>query len=143
MQLTQECLDRDYRGAGKAWAAVQNGQVVALRYMDHRPEWPDKPAWVAAIQEHATGLDERCLPVCRGNQALAKMAAAAQACADCPRPKDGERYRPTELLTMARAALAAAQEVSFTVHRKRCREELARHGEVVSGMCSCTEFIPQ
>jgi hypothetical protein len=45
-----------------------------------------------------------------------------------------------ELLAMARAALAAADAASFRLYRAKCREELAKLGEVKSGMCSCTEF---
>lgn len=132
----------DYRGAGKAWAAVADGRVVALRYMDAAPlDWPDKPAWVAAVEQTAAGLDESLLPVAHGSQTLARVAQAAQACEDCPTPPRRSRYRPAELLTMARAALAAAHQAAFAAHRTRCREELSLLGEVRSGLCSCYEFV--
>lgn len=134
---------RDYHGCGKAWAAVSpSGEILAIRYMgDHFLDWPAMPAWIAAVKRHATGLDECCLPTCRSSKALAIMAAAAQACDDCPKPPRRERYRPTELLTMARAAMTAADSASFSAYRERCRAELADLGEVISGMCSCYHFI--
>ena len=141
-QITHECLIRDYHGAGRAWAAVADGVVVALRYMGDSPGcWADKPAWVAAVEQHATGLDAGLLPTCRGSKALAAMAEAAAACDDCPKPSRRPRYRPTELLSMARAALTAAHGAAFSKHRERCRTELGQFGDVVSGMCSATEFV--
>jgi len=141
-QITPECLGNDYDGAGKAWAAIVGGQVTALRYMGKCPtDWDAKPAWIAAIEAHATGLDSHLLPTCRGSKALTAMAAAAHDCDDCPRPKNRQQYRPTELLTMARAALAAAHDAAFAKYRERCHAELGQLGDVVSGMCSATEFV--
>jgi hypothetical protein len=31
--LTSECLDREYHGCGKAWVAIKDGRVIAIRYM--------------------------------------------------------------------------------------------------------------
>ncbi len=140
IDISSECLERDYHGCGKAWGALRDGVVVAIRYMDHAADWPTEPAWVRAVREHATGLGGSLLPTCHGSHKLAAMAAAAQACDDCPRPPKRDRYRPAELLTMARAAMAAVQSASFARYREQCRAELAAIGEVVSGECSCTKF---
>jgi hypothetical protein len=145
LDLTAECLDRDYHGCGKAWAAVKEDQVVALRYMgeDHTGNWPTEPelpAWVKAVRRAAMGSDTRGLPTSWASRNLAKLAAAAEAAGDCPRPPRRPRYRPTELLTMARAAILAVDGAQFGAYRERCRAELGQIGEVVSGMCSCTKF---
>ena len=133
---------KDYHGCGKAWAAIKDGQVVALRYMGDCPrDWPDKPAWIAAVEQAADGLDESFLPTAGSSKALTAIAQAASACEDCPAPPRRERYRPAELLSMARAALAAADTANFAAYRRKCREELAKLGEVVSGECSCFEFM--
>jgi hypothetical protein len=144
LKLSAQCLERDYHGAGKAWAAIRDGEVVALRYMGDHPiaghgdyEVPD---WVRAVMQASTGLDDSFLPVCRGSQALAALASAAQACADCPVPQRRERYRPAELLTMARAALAALDAAAFEAYRAKCRTELAELGEVRSGVAGGHEF---
>ena len=141
-QLRSDCLEKEYHGCGKAWAAIKDGQVVALRYMGDYPlDWRDQPEWIKAFQQAAIDLGECFLLTTNdGSTKLAAIAAAAEACADCPRPPRHRRYRPTELLTMARAARAAAEAASFQVYRARCREELAQLGEVKSGMCSCHEF---
>jgi hypothetical protein len=139
--ISKGVLDRDYRGCGKAWAAVKDGEIVALRYMGADRTPYDVPAWVKAVQADCEGIDERCLPDAWSSHGLAKLAAAAAACPDCPTPPRRARYRPKELLSMARAVLAAADETNFTDYRTRCRAELAAMGTVVSGMCSCTEFV--
>jgi len=135
-------LARDYHGAGKAWAAVRDGKVIALRYMgEHRPEIGTLPAWVREVRTHAEGLDNHMLPTAWSSHGLSKLAQAAETAADCPRRPKGGQYRPRELLTMARAAIAAADSASFAAYRERIRKELAAMGDVVSGMCSCTQFV--
>lgn len=144
LKIEQTCMDRDYHGCGRAWAAVVGGQVVAIRYMgDHVADDTALPAWVRAVRDNAEGLDSHLLPTAWSSNGLSKLAGAAEAAGDCPRTPRGKRYRPKELLTMARAALAAVDTSSFASHRERSRAELAQIGEVVSGMCSCCEFVPR
>jgi len=145
LDLTSEVLDKDYHGCGKVWAAVRDGKVVALRYMeDHPGDYRAKlPEWVKAVEKAANGCDNHMLPTSHGSKNLAAIAAAAQACEDCPKPPKKERYRPTELLAMARACLIAFDGDSFINYRAKCREELSKLGDVVSGMCSCTQFYPK
>ena len=142
--ITKECLATEYHGAGKAWAAVRDGQVVALRYMgDHPiPGHGDYtvPDWIRGILDAAEGLDDHFLPITHSSKGLTKLASAASACDDCPVPPRRERYRPSELLTMARAALATLDSASFARYRQRCRDELAKLGDLISGTCSCTKF---
>lgn len=141
IDLTAECLDREYHGCGKAWAAVKNGKIVALRYMgEFAADRSGLPAWIRAVCNSATGLDDHMLPTARSSKALAAIAVAASACDDCPTPPRRARYRPAELLTMARAAIAAWDSASFGVYREKCRAELAEIGTIVSGTCSCTQF---
>ncbi len=140
-QISDECKDRDYTGCGKAWGAIVSDQVVALRYMGQASidDWC-KPAWIIAVERTATGLDASLLPTCRGSKDLAKLAEAAAACDDCPTPPHRDRYRPTELLSIARAAIIAAHGAIFASYREQCRAELAKIGALKSGMCSCYEF---
>ena len=37
LELTPDALEYEYHGCGKAWAAVVDGKVVALRYMGSHP----------------------------------------------------------------------------------------------------------
>lgn len=141
LEIPKDVLDRDYHGCGKAWAAVKNGKIAAIRYMgDHTPDFNGLPEWVRAIQGNAEGLDHSMLPTAWSGRGLSRLAAAAQAAGDCPTPPKRDRYRPKELLTIARAAIGAVRHASFSEYRKEKRAELAAIGEVVSGMCSCTEF---
>lgn len=153
-EITSECLTNDYHGYGKAWAAIKDGKVIALTYMsqgtypmsDPRRNWGGKteralPAWIRAVRNNAEGLDDQTLPTAWSSHGLNKLAIAASACSDCPkRPRDGD-YRPRELLTMARAAIIAACAADFAAWRLHARTELAELGMVMSGMCSCTEFV--
>lgn len=142
-KISESCSD--YHGCGKAWAAIVDGEVVALRYMgDHPlPGYGDYevPNWVRAVLDNVNGLDERYLPVCRGSKALSKVAQAAEACDDCPKPPRRERYRPSELVRMAREVLIELDQSAFTAYRAKCRDELGKRGVVKSGMASCYEFI--
>lgn len=153
-QLTSDCLTNDYHGCGKAWAAVKDGAVVALRYMSQgtypianpRGNWGGNierglPNWIQAIRKNAEGLDNHTLPTAWSSRGLSKLSAAASACADCPKRPRGGSYRPRELLTMARAAIIAACAADFTSWREHARAELSQFGAVMSGMCSCTEFV--
>ena len=76
-EICNRALESDYRGCGKAWAAVVPGveghYVAAIRYMD--------------------------------------------------------------------LGTANRRNMSFADWRNEARRELGKIGEVVSGMCSCTEFI--
>ena len=77
MKISDQALKNDYRGCGKAWAAVVTGvegpYVAAIRYMD--------------------------------------------------------------------LGTANRRSMTFADWRNEARRELAEIGDVVSGMCSCTEFI--
>jgi len=79
------------------------------------------------------------LPTAWSSHGLAKLARAARACDDCPKPRRAD-YRPSELLAMARTALEAASHDAFAIYRAKCRAELAKLGTVVSGMASCYEL---
>ena len=140
--LTPKCLERDYHGCGKAWAAIDDkDRVVALRYMDsHWIDFKDLPKWIRALRKAAKSQDSRGLPTAHSSAAYALLANAAQECSDCPIPPRKERYRPSELLQMARAALAQVDAEQFAKYRQKSRDEMARLGRVVSGMCSCTKF---
>lgn len=140
IDIPQDVLDRDYKGCGRAWAAYKDGRIVALRYMAQGNELP-LTGWLKAVLDSAGGLDYHMLPVANSSKALSALAKAASACSDCPTPPRKDRYRPTELLSMARAAIAALDAENFTKHRQTCRAELAKLGDVISGMCSTHEFV--
>lgn len=142
--ITPECLERQYHGCGKAWAAVQNGKIIAMRYIGERriqTAYEGLPAWVKAVNDNAEGRDNRMLPTAWSSRGLGAMAAAASECSDCPRKIRGGKYRPRELLTMARAVLIAADAADFAAWRALARAELAELGTVVGGICSCAEFV--
>ena len=142
----------DYRGCGKAWIAIGDNAVVAIRYMDRlqdrengersAPEMDGCPAWVLAIlaTEHAW-WDGRDICGVRGGQRLAAIARAADSAPDCPRPPRRERYRPSELLKLASQLLRAIDAALFGAYRERMRAELSALGEVRSCMISCWQAV--
>ena len=143
-KVSKKC--ETYRGCGHAWAAVRDGEVVALRYMDHHVPDYDVPDWVRAVMDNCNGLDRRGLPTCSGSRTFARVGVAAYACADCPKPPSAsgrKEYRPSELVSQARDLISALESASFSRYRDRCRSELCNEGWVVSGMASCYELIPK
>tara|TARA_Y100000310_G_scaffold307482_1_gene349603 strand:- start:4268 stop:4795 length:528 start_codon:yes stop_codon:yes gene_type:complete len=140
--IPNDVLDRDYHGAGKAWAAIAQGEVVAIRYVDNFDELVrELPEWVNAANDNAEGRQFNMLPTAWSSNGLSKLATAVRATADCPKRPRGGDYKPSELLTMARAALLANSEARFASYREEMRTELAELGEVRSGMCSACEFV--
>ncbi len=140
--ITPACIEADYHGAGRAWAAVEGDRVVALRYMRDRPiDDSELPGWITTVIVAADGLDSHGLPVIQSRAGFAAMAGDLAARPDCPKPPRRDRYRPAELLKLARVELATRDSVAFVKYRDRCRDELAELGNVVSGMCSCAAFF--
>lgn len=133
----------DYRGCGAAWAALDNhNEIIALRYMSECPtDRSNQPRWVQSIARTANGLDGLNLPTCSGSTALSKIGKAANSCKDCPTPPRRAAYRPSELLAMARDLIESSDLDQWTAYRAKCRDELAELGRVVSGRCSCYQFV--
>lgn len=139
--LQKTPAEKNYRGCGNALAAIHGGKVIALRYVEE-PLCPDNaPAWVAAIFKNAEGNDASGLPDAWSSKGLARLAHAASACADCPKRRNGTRYRPKEILAMARAALLTLRAHAQKEIEQCARGELSELGEVVSGKCSCWQFV--
>ena len=84
LKISKQVLMNEYRGCGRAWAAVVDGCVVALRYMD---------------------------------QPYVKV------------PADNE------------IGFLRVKPLPFTQYRETSRAEMASIGAVVSGECSCGEFL--
>lgn len=56
-QLQKSKAKDDYRGSGKAWAAIKNDEVVALRYMGNFALNPEEAEpWVCAAYKAYRGL---------------------------------------------------------------------------------------
>jgi len=141
----------DYRGCGKAWVAVKDNAVIAIRYMERlgignpdersAAEIDGLPQWVAAILSVDHIYFDREVSGCRGSLWLAAIAEAADAAPDCPRPPRRERYRPTELVRLADLQLGAIDAALFGDYRERMLAELAELGEVRSCMISCWQAV--
>jgi hypothetical protein len=141
-EISEDCKATQYHGCGKAWAAIKDDKVVAIRYMDRcQVDRSELPKWVQAVASNSEGLDNHMLPTAWSSKGLSMLAAAAQACEDCPSRRNGSRYRPNELLRMSRAILEKHNKAEFAKYRQACRDELAQFGQVISGQCSCFEFI--
>lgn len=140
--LSEDILATQYRGAGDAYAAVSGNQVVALRYYERDRLATDAlPAWVSAVVDAAEGTDSKMMPTAWSSRSLAAIAKAASAVVDCPKPARRDRYRPTELLSMARAVIVEARGTANRQQKAEIEAELAQLGTVYRGMASCSEFV--
>ena len=147
MQVYEVDQSTGYRGAGRAWAAIKNGQVADIRYMgdwhelgDVAPMESRMPAWVYAMYISNLPMNEHDLqytsPKKRGELKKAAIAAG--------RPAHGPRGGHIMATTIIREAMRIAQEAekaAFTEWREKCRTELSEIGNVVGGMCSCHQFV--
>lgn len=135
--------ESSYSGCGKVWAAINDDQVLALRYMGDAPGdyMTTLPAWVKIVAENCDGLDHHWMPTYHSGATHARLGRLLAACPDTPKPPRRAAFRPAELVKMARNIIADAKSESFGKYRAKCREELAQIGEVVSGECSCYELV--
>ena len=121
---------KDYRDCGRAWAAFKDDQVVALRYLgDMRASSTvGLEAWEIAL------LDNRFK-----RNGVAKKAAIVAGHPGCT-PRGGY-IGEKRLIETALEKQQKIQSRLFTEYRAKCRQELARYGQVIGGMCSCWEFV--
>lgn len=142
-QIQGSHADSQYEGCGRAWAAIKDGQVVAIRYMhkcNERAAVDALPAWVKAVDP--CGLDA----VYRRNRPpAAVLGRCKRAAIAAGHPETGPRggYIPaTRIVNEAMAFWRAADRADFGTYRAKVRAELETMGEVTSGMLSCWEFLP-
>ncbi len=135
--------EKDYLGCGKAWAAIKNNVPVALRYMGQFSFDPSKaPAWVLAVYESYCTISEpssRIDYISPTNLGKIKKAAVSAGY-----PEFGPRGGHVKASTIAREARSILQKLEkeqFADYRTSSRDELRKLGDVVSGMCSCREFV--
>jgi hypothetical protein len=152
-----------YRGCGKAWAAKKDGEIVALLPMGgvnkHQekllgyepPSPPPRPVLEALRAGHPKGYycdDVRGFELLgpRGKHEACEVAIAAGLISATT--KGGRPVSGSTLCSRIRAIIAGEQHErekwdseAFAAWRLFARNTLAKQGEVISGMCSCHEFI--
>ena len=137
-KLQNTNAEKDYHGSGKAWAAIKNDKVVALRYMGRFALDPSKsniPDWVKAVFDDCR-WEGRFAPT-----TLAKSKKAAVAAGHPEFGPRGGSIKPSIIAREARNIIFELEREQFGEYRNSARKELSGLGEVVSGMCSCWEFI--
>lgn len=144
-QIQGSPVESQYHGCGPAWAAIKDGQVQAIRYMDDRRATPavDRlPNWARAVLSgDAHPVVYRFIDAVPASVLGAAKKAAIAAGHPATGPKGG--YIPARrIVGEAWALYLDASREDFGAYRLRCRAELAELGEVVSGMLSCWEFLP-
>ena len=135
--------EKDYLGCGKAWAAIKNNVPVALRYMGQFSFDPSTaPAWALAVFKTYCTIHEPSFRVDYISPTdLGKIKKAA---VSAGYPEFGPRGGHVKASTIAREARAMLQKLEkeqFGDYRTSSRDELRKLGDVVSGMCSCREFV--
>lgn len=137
-KLQNTNAEKDYHGSGKAWAAIKDDKVVALRYMGRFALDPSKsniPEWVKAVFDDCR-WEGRFAPT-----TLAKIKKAAVAAGHPEFGPRGGSIKPSIIAREARNIIFELEREQFGEYRNSARKELSGLGEVVSGMCSCWEFI--
>lgn len=124
--------DAGYRGCGKAWAAVnEENVVIKIQYMDggvpYAPTEGLEPWQIAALDN----VGKRS-----GKAKEAAIAAGHPGVG----PRGGYVGEST-IVRRAEEAQARVKAALFGDYRKKCREDLSKKGRLISGMCSCRQFV--
>lgn len=131
---------KDYHGLGKAWASIKDGEVIALRYMgDFAPKYKQAPEWAKAAHRAYSILKCEIKNISPTHLALIKKAAIAAGHPN--RGTRGGNIKASYIASMAQYELEKSEKEEFAEYRNNCRQELAELGEVLSGQCSCYQFI--
>jgi|TARA_R110000823_G_C15526484_1_gene456262 hypothetical protein len=139
-KLQNTNAEKDYHGCGKAWAAIKNDKVVALRYMGQFAFDPSKsnmPEWVKVVYDDCRWAGRF------GPTTLVKIKKAAIAAGHPEFGPRGGRIKPSVMAYEARSIIFNSEREQFGEYRNSARKELSGLGEVISGMCSCWEFITE
>jgi hypothetical protein len=142
-----------YRGCGRAWAALNNGQIVAIVYMSGEgrsnhaeftpPNQIPRPVY-EAIRENSVKYFNLNSP--SRKHELCQIAIRA----DLISGTKGNNLPVTGSTLCARLRVKIREEEEakekwdaeyFAAWRTYARSKLAEFGEIISGMCSCHEFI--
>jgi len=143
-----------YKGCGKAWAAVKGGQIVAMIYMGQGEKYfASFPPFSCKLPlRQALGIDceEKYFNYKspRGKSEICKAAVKLGFISD--KKTNGLTVSGSTLCNRLRKIMRAeAKQIEicnkdyFENWRNFARAELAKFGEVISGMCSCHQFIPK
>lgn len=143
--IPTDVAERDYHGCGKAWAAIRDGKVVAIRYMSPGRGYPHEDLMHMTdlryglmdhereiYPAHAFWFDQKAQ---NPNRGMPYISTAAKLSGRWPSKAEYYRAMAREQEANQRAGRAA-----FEAYRAACREDLAKMGDVISGMCSCHQF---
>ena len=125
---------------GRAWAAIKNGQAVAVRYMGDWPE-PSLPAWVHAMRANGLPRTEYELEH-KSGQAIAELKKVAVDAGHHAQGPRGGNIKPTDIIRQAMRIVSEAERDAFQQWREKCRAELAEVGTVQGGWCDIAGFTP-
>jgi hypothetical protein len=148
-----------YHGCGKAWAAIRNGEVVALSYMggtnqrsckDYtNPPYPNLPA-KEGLGLYFDRSSRWPLNIgWRSNREKAELVDSAVHLGLISDTKtNGANVSRATLMSRLIATLRAEYEIwlkweteCFEAWRTYSRTKLSEFGDLTSGVCSCHEFI--
>jgi len=132
-----------YKGAGHAWAAIKGGRVIALEYMgEFSFDRSQLPAWILAVLEVEPGLRDHDFKVKYiPPLILSKIRRTAIDNGHAEKGPRGGIIKPSDIAKEAQNIINVMEHEQFGEFRKTCRARLSKLGFVVSGMCSCGEFI--
>lgn len=141
LQNTQ--AQNDYHGCGKAWLAIKDNTPIALRYMGafefNRSELPK---WCQAVLDSYCIIGELNTQIdCINAFELSKIKKSAIAAGHPAVGPRGGHIKASKIANDAQRLIDDEQHRQFSEYRLASRAELAEKGDVVSGMCSCYEFV--
>lgn len=135
----------DYHGCGKAWAAIKDGEILAIRYMSRAvldgPNIDSLDDITKAILNvvHPLSYSNTSFISSRKLNLAYKAAVAAGMKPTGPR---GGFVRRREMVNKAFQLYHAANKKDFEIYRFNCLNELLQFSNaIISGCCSCYEFI--
>lgn len=126
-------------GSYKAWAAIKNTEIVAIRYKDHfNFSISDADTWVQEIEKnypvHHFDIDFITKENLEEIKQIAKNSGFLVA------NPDGELMSGYEIAKKAQEILKDLERVSFNAHKQAVKEELSKMGHVVEGVVHGDQF---
>lgn len=143
-QLKDKPVESQYAGSGRAWAAIKDGDVVGIRYMHEfriDRDSAEIPDWCKPMYSLYDSYMKYTLLKDIGNHALKQIKQHAISSGHPEKGPRGGQIKATAIAIATKELWMAEEDRQFGAYREKCRSELAELGEVVSGMCSCYEFV--
>jgi len=141
--IQKTSAENDYAGCGKAWAAIQGEEIIAIRYMNKFAFNPSQaPQWVQAVFDAYSTINDANYTIesISPNHLSKIKKAAIESGFNQYGPRGGD-IKASSIAQEAREILQHLERAQFEEYRDLNKKELGKLGEVISGTCSALQFV--